>query len=104
MRGMNQFAKAWDHTLNIRHIFSEAGQLPAAADTIKMGAEIVAAIRSLQKRISDTSDLWHDLDDCCEGFEDLSGIENDYEARERFNEALHKLYDEADYAKRVWIA
>jgi hypothetical protein len=97
------FAKAWDHTLKIKHIWMDSDPLPSAEETIQMGKDVAAAIRNLQARIPDTSDLWHDLDNCAEGFLELDGIDNAHEARDVFNDALSRLYDEADRNKRIWI-
>lgn len=97
------FAKAWDHKLRIKSIFMDAPEMPSAAETTVMAQAVAEKLRELRNRLTQTDDLWHDLDNCADAFDELEGIENAYEARDRFNAALAGLYDEADYGKRVWI-
>jgi hypothetical protein len=97
------FAKRWDYRLRIKHIFMDCDPLPPPEETIARAAMIVEAVRALQKKVPDTDDLFEDLETCIEEFNDLSGIDNAYEARDRLNDALSVLYDQADYRKRVWI-
>lgn len=101
---LNQFAKKWDYELRVRDVFAAADELPTAAETIAMGKQVADRIRALQAKMKEGSDLWHDLDGCAEAFLGLEGIENAYEARDLFNEAMTELYDQGDYAKRVWVA
>jgi hypothetical protein len=100
----NHFAKHWDYTLRIKSIFMDAAELPAALETAAMGKRVSEALQSLISRVGPDSDLGYELRECSLDFDDLDGIENDYEARDRFNQALHNLYDVADAGKRVWIA
>lgn len=100
--GMNHFTKAWDHKLSIRDLLGSM-ELPAASETISIGRKVVERIQALQEGLQADDALLHDLDEVIERFQDLDEVTNDYEARDRFNEALSHLYDEADYGKRVWI-
>jgi len=103
---VHKFAKAWDYKLNIKSIFmgESIPDLPTAAQTIDMAKEVAERVKALCKRIENVDpDLWVDLDNCVDELEELDGIENAYEARDRFNEVLGHLYDQADYGKRVWI-
>ena len=99
------FAKPWDHRLKIKHIFMDADSLPAVSEVDDMARKIIEAIRALQKRMPDSSELWHDLDDAAEEFDNVIGYdpEDRYDAQRHFNDALHTLYDHADHNKRVWI-
>lgn len=105
MGALSAFTKRWDHTLKIKHIFMEAEDQPPVAEIDKMSASVIEAIRALQKRISDTDDLWHDLDNAAEEFGGAIGYDpgDEYDAQRHFNDALHSLYDLADYNKRIWI-
>lgn len=103
---MHAFAKAWDHKLHIKSIFmgDDVPELPDAAETAAMALSVAGRVKALRDRVEDSDpDLWVDLDNCIDEFENLAGIDNPYEAKARFNEALGNLYDQADYAKRIWI-
>lgn len=95
--------KPWDYTLKIRHLFQAADSLPTAEETAQIAKNVIAAVRALQAKIPQSSPLWHDLDNCCESFDAVEGIDNAYEARDVLNSALAELYDEADFHKRVWV-
>jgi hypothetical protein len=99
------FAKAWDHRLKIKHIFMDSDPLPSVPEIDDMARKIIEAVRVLQKRPPDTSELWHDLDNAAEEFDNVLGYDPDesYDARRHFNDALQTLYDHADYNKRIWI-
>lgn len=99
----NHFSKRWDYTLRIGRFFRDLPDLPSAAEVAMAGTQVAQAITVLVNRVGVDSDLGSELQECEENFEGLDGIENAYEAREVFNQALNSLYDVADAGKRVWV-
>lgn len=99
----NHFAKRWDYTLRIGRFFRDLPGLPTTDEIGAAGEQIAKAITALIECVGADSDLGVELLECADHFEGLDGIENVYEARAVFNDALHCLYDVADAGKRVWV-
>jgi hypothetical protein len=99
----NHFAKRWDHKLRIKDIIENAPDLPSAKDVAGLAKQVAERLEKFRDTIDESNALWADIDGCIEDFAELADIDNAYEARAKFDAALHRLYDEADAGKRVWI-